>query len=241
MVDSFISCFCGRSSGDNPPPMFLQQSGSPSAKWTNHAHNILNSLPLAARQGKTKRKDGVHSPVPESSLSNWPLPEERPIPRLPMDSNGTFWSVPWSSLRSEAFGVEKFSAVRREAVRARADAEAGADGERGRLQVAAQTSIHFFVNSESELVFCFLIDSEKFASGCLGSRYIHLMILFASREKVSAGLDSRLDAQQELLDLVLQNLRFSFNQILDFFQVVSCWHICIHRRRLSDQVCWLNL
>ena len=77
-----------------------------------------------------------------------------------MDSNGTFWSVPWSSLRSEAFGVEESFAVRREAVRARADAEAGADGERGGLQVAAQTSIHFFVNSESELVLCFF--SEKF-------------------------------------------------------------------------------
>ena len=30
------------------------------------------------------------------------------------------------------------------------------------------------------------------------------------REKVSAGLDCRLDAQQELLDLVLKNLRFCF-------------------------------
>ena len=77
--------------------------------------------------------------------------------------------------------------------------------------------------------------------------YNHLWwSLIVFREKVSAGLDCRLDAQQELLDLVLQNLRFWFNQLLViltdiFFQVVSWWYIYLHRWWLSDQVCWLNL
>ena len=57
-----------------------------------------------------------------------------------MDSDGTLWSVPRNPLRSEAFGLEESFAVRREAVWARADAEASADGERRRLQVVALLS-----------------------------------------------------------------------------------------------------
>ena len=54
-----------------------------------------------------------------------------------MDSNGTLWPVSWNSLWTEAFGLEEPSAMRREAVWARVDAEASAHGERGRLQVVA--------------------------------------------------------------------------------------------------------
>ena len=124
-IEIILQCFSSKA-GQRPPAKW----------WINHAHNILNSLPLAARQGKAKkRKDRLHPSVPKSTLSNGVFPQKRPIPGLPMDSNGTFRSVPWNSLRSEAFGLEKSSAVRREAIQARADAEASTDGERGRLQV----------------------------------------------------------------------------------------------------------
>ena len=124
-IEIILQCFSSKA-GQRPPANW----------WINHAHNILNSLPLAARQGKAKkRKDGLHSSVPKSTLSNGVFPQKCPIPGLPMDSNGTFRSVPWNSVRSEAFGLEKSSAVRREAIQAWVDAEASTDRERGRLQV----------------------------------------------------------------------------------------------------------
>ena len=54
-----------------------------------------------------------------------------------MDSNRTLWPVSRNPLWTEAFGLEEPSAVRREAVWARANAEASTHGERGRLQVVA--------------------------------------------------------------------------------------------------------
>ena len=116
--------------------LFFQHSRSTGVnRWINHAHDIINALPLAARQGTGEREERVDTPVPKSSLQHRGFPQKRPVPRLPVDCNGTLRSVPWNPLRAEAFGLEAAAAVRQEAVRARAADEEGALGGRRGIQV----------------------------------------------------------------------------------------------------------
>ena len=57
MVDSFISCFCGRSSGDNPPPFFFSRKAGHQVPIGGQTMLTISSILFHWLQDKEKLKE----------------------------------------------------------------------------------------------------------------------------------------------------------------------------------------